>query len=379
MNSYPFEIRNNHFDKLFNTPGLMWLGQNTNHFLTAPEVKEALFNSIASEEFHAYAPPVGMEELRGLVLEDLGLKNQSVFITDGGVEGLYNVCRNVCSHGDNFVTTDPGWKWPMHFSKASGAEIIEIPIYIPENNYRLTAKQLGEAVNSKTKIIYLVDPNNPLGVSYTSQEIKEFTDIAKSVGAYFVHDSTYRHFADQPTLAAHFYPEKTITIYSFSKWLGLAGLRVGAIVAHPEIIQQLAVAPPNNLGSNVLSQRAAIAGLKIKDKWLNDIKTRQKRNQKVIFDASQKIKGLHIPVYPSQANFLVLEVIDAGITPEALCMAYQEKKIMIRQGTYHTPKFGHRFVKISTTVPEEWADLFANLLPEMVDKARTIRDVKELF
>jgi len=72
-------------------------------------------------------------------------------------------------------------------------------------------------------------------------------------------------------------------------------------------------------------------------------------------------------------------VIEAGITPEALCMAFRERNIMIRQGSYHTPAFGHRFVKISTTVPEAWADALAESLAEMVEKARTIRSVEALF
>jgi hypothetical protein len=52
---------------------------------------------------------------------------------------------------------------------------------------------------------------------------------------------------------------------------------------------------------------------------------------------------------------------------------------MIRQGLYHTPTFGHRFVKVSTTVPEQWADAFCELLPAMVDKARTLCNVNPLF
>ena len=374
-----FEQRNQHFDRLFNTEGLMWLGQNTNHFSTHPAVRQAMLDSLASEEYHAYAPPAGMEELRALILKDLGLPNHAALVTDGAVAALYTVCRTLSEPGVNFVTTDPGWKWPMQYSIASGAQVIEIPIYDPAQGYRLTAQQLDAAVDARTRIIYLVDPNNPLGVCYTAAEIEAFTQIARKVGAYFVHDCTYRHFADAHTLAAQFYPERSITIYSFSKWLGLAGMRVGALVADPEIVERLAAAPPNNLGSSVVAQRAAIAGLKIKDTWFPDINRRQRRNQAAIHAAIQRVPGLAIAVYPSQANFLVLEVVGAGIAPEALCAAYGAEGIMIRQGAYHTPKFGHRFVKVSTTVPEEWADRFCERLPTMVDRARNLRDLPPLF
>ena len=374
-----FEIRNQHFDRLFNTPGLMWFGQNTNHFATHPAVRQAMIDCIDAEEYHAYAPPIGLEELRALILADLGLPDASVLVTDGAVEALYNVCRTLSEPGTQFVTTDPGWKWPMQFARASGASVIEIPIYGPENNFRLSAAQLKAAVTDKTRIIYLVDPNNPLGVCYTSEEIKSFTDIARSVGAYFLHDATYRHFADQHTLAARHYPERSITIYSFSKWLGLAGLRVGALVAAPELVEHLAGAPPNNLGSNVISQRAAIAGLKVKAEWMPDINRRQRRNQTKIYEAVNRIPGFKVAVYPSQANFLVVECIEAGIAPEALCEAFRTEDIMIRQGSYHTPKFGHRFVKIATTVPEAWTDKLCEVFPAMVEKARGIKNPGPLF
>ncbi|MEI6484615.1 MAG: aminotransferase class I/II-fold pyridoxal phosphate-dependent enzyme, partial [Betaproteobacteria bacterium] len=181
------------------------------------------------------------------------------------------------------------------------------------------------------------------------------------------------------SLAAQFYPERTITIYSFSKWLGLAGMRIGALVAHPDVVERLAGAPPNNLGSNIVSQRAAIAGLKIRDEWFPEINRRQRRNQAEIVRAALQVPGLKVVNYPSQANLIVMECIEAGITPEALCQAYRQEGIMIRQGSYHTTAFGHRFVKVSTTVPEEWADAFCRLLPAMVEKARVLKQVTNLY
>ena len=59
----PFEMRNQYFDKLCNTPGLMWLGQNTNHFEPHPCVKEAIIKAFDSGDYHVYAPPLGFEEI----------------------------------------------------------------------------------------------------------------------------------------------------------------------------------------------------------------------------------------------------------------------------------------------------------------------------
>ena len=374
-----FETKNFYFDMLFSTPNLKWLGQNTNHVFTHPAVSRAMHELIDAEEFHAYAPPAGFEELRHKIVEDFGISGASSIITDGAVAGLYLVCQAYCKLGTNFVTTDPGWKWPLQFARHAGSEIREIPIYDPAVNYKLTEKALRAAVDQKTSIIYLVDPNNPLGICYAADEIACFAAIAREADAILLHDCTYRHFAEGHTLAAHAYPEGTVTSYSFSKWLGLAGLRIGGLIASHDIIEKLAAVSPAPLGSSVLAQRAALAGLAVKDEWLPLVRKLQRRNQATIRDAVAKLPGLSIPVYPSQGNFLVVECIDAGVRPEALVAVYQEHGIMIRQGTYHTQRFGSRFIKVSTSVPEEWIDAFCNLLPEMVQAARAKHETPSLF
>ncbi len=376
-----FEARNSHFDRLFATRGLYWLGQNTNHLPMHPAVRQALMASIDSEEFHAYAPPGGFEALRHAIVEDLGLPvaSMAALVTDGAVAALATVCQAYCAPGTSFVTTDPGWKWPMQFARQAGAEVREIPIYDASAGYRLTARQLAANVDRTTRIVYLVDPNNPLGIRYTREEITEFCDIARSVGAILLHDSTYRDFADDHVLAATVYPDGAITTYSFSKWLGLAGLRVGAVVASCEIIERLAGHATATLGCSVIAQRAAAAGLAVKAEWMQGVQTTQRRNQAAIKAAVDLIPGLSLPVYPSHGNFLIIECADLGLRPEALAAAYADRGIMIRQGSYHTPRFGARFVKVSTTVPTEWVDAFCRQLPEAIEAARGMNDVPALF
>jgi aspartate/methionine/tyrosine aminotransferase len=255
----------------------------------------------------------------------------------------------------------------------------QIPIYGVEYGYRLAPERLAAAITPRTKVVYLVDPNNPLGTACSSAEIEAIATIAKVAGAYLIHDCTYRHFAHSHELAAKHCPDRTLTIYSFSKWLGLAGLRVGAVVADPDLIERLAGSPPNNLGSSILAQRAALAGLKIKSEWFPGVLTQQRANQKLINDAVIRIPGLEMPVYPSNGNFIVIECEKAGVKPEALVAAFQERKIMIRQGAYHTPTFGDRFIKVSTSVPSLWVEEFVALLPAMVERARGRNEPVKLF
>ncbi len=184
------------------------------------------------------APPVGFEELRTLIREDLRLPEACAMVTDGAVEALYNVCSNICGPGTDFVTTDPSWAWPMHFARKAGANVVELPIYNAEQGYKLSVEQLRAAVNQKTRVIYLVDPNNPLGTCHTEDEIRAIADIARSVGG--LPSSMTGRTATSPTSSrrrSSSTPEKSSRSTASPKWLGLAGMRLGAVLASEEMIE----------------------------------------------------------------------------------------------------------------------------------------------
>ncbi|MDW6023206.1 pyridoxal phosphate-dependent aminotransferase [Mesorhizobium sp. BAC0120] len=373
-----FSTRNKYFDELFATEGLLWMGQNTNHIPPHPAVKAAMLASIEAAEFNAYAPPLGFEALREAIVADLGVANVEAVVTEGGVNALATICRARCRPGTTLVTTDPTWKWPCLFARQQGAEVIEIPIYDPATNYKLTPQALEAAVDERTAIIYIVDPNNPLGICYSRAEIEAFSEIARRNNALLVHDCTYRDFATEHHPALKVSTENTVVSMSFSKWLGLAGLRVGAFVAVPDLAAEISSWSTGVLGGSVISQRAALAGLSVKPGWMQEVRRINRENQEAIRTATEK-QGFALPVFPSQGNFLVIETIQAGIRPEALVAAAKRQGIMIRQGTYHTERFGERFIKVSTSVPAAWVEAFCEKLPSLVEDARKLNDVEAQF
>ena len=206
--------------------------------------------SIQGGEYNAYAPPLG---LRSLAPRHRRRSRHAwcieALVTEGGVNALAMICRARCKPGTTLVTTDPTWKWPCLFARQQGAEVIEIPIYDPACGYRLTTAALKANVDERTAIIYLVDPNNPLGIRYTREEIEGFAAIARDCGALLVHDCTYRDFADGHHPALHAAPEGAVVSMSFSKWLGLAGMRIGALVAAPALFEEFARASTSVLGA----------------------------------------------------------------------------------------------------------------------------------
>jgi len=368
--------RNRYFDDLFNTPDLAWMGQNTNHVPAHPAVVAAMADSIAAGEFNAYAPPLGFEALREAMVEDLGVPGMSALVTEGGVNALSLIVRARCKPGTTLVTTDPTWKWPCLFAEAAGAEVVQIPIWTPETDYKLTPAALEAAIDDRCAILYIVDPNNPLGICYSRDEIAAFAAIAKRHGALMVHDCTYRDFAEGHTPVLQVETENTVVSTSFSKWLGLAGMRIGGLVARPGLVEEFAALSQSVLGASVIAQRAAMAGLKVKAEWMEGVRALDLANKEKVKAAAEAV-GMSVPVWPSHGNFIVIET--HGVRPEAIVEAARLDGVMIRQGAYHTAAFGDRFIKVSTSVPADWADKLAANFARYVEEAKGLNDVPALF
>jgi aspartate/methionine/tyrosine aminotransferase len=352
------------FEALLQRPNLAWMGQNTTHLEPPAEVVTALLDSTRQREFQFYAPALGFTELRELIVADLGLAGSTAMITDGAVGGLHHICTALAPGLSRLITTDPGWPWPGRFVELEGVPVTAVEVYSAEARYKLSAAALARVIEPGA-LLYLIDPLNPLGSSYDRDELEAIVEVARAHGAIVVHDCTYRHFADGHTLVAELYPEATLTTYSFSKWLGLAGLRLGAVVGRPELLDQLAATPSNPLGANIQAQRAAIAGLKVKDPWLRRLRQVNRQNQQIVTEAVERSALGRVLVEPSHGNFLAIDVSGPGWTADRVCAALLERDVFIRSGTYQSPAFGDRFVKVSTSVPTAWAERFAAAWAEL--------------
>lgn len=368
-----FKTANDFFDHVFKDKEMIWMGQNTNHLHEDTEIMDAMISCVNSREYCKYPPPEGFPELKKLVLEDLGLEEKfEILITAGGTESLHLCMNDVLEPENNAITCDPGYLIIDNFASRFSHNVISVPIYNEECGYKLTPKLVREHMDENTKLISLIDPLNPLGSCYTKKEMEEFAKIATENDIYLLHDITYRDFARDHHLAANYAPEHTITIYSFSKIFGMAGLRIGATIGLPEIMKSVRSIVINDLGTNVLSQTGAIAALKSKDQWIDHICDTTRNNQKIIKDVVDKVEGAFIPVYPSDGNMLAIDLKDTGIDPQAMTDYLLENKVFIRQGSYTSKLFGDRYIRVSFSVPEEHVKIFAEKFLEAVDLLRPI-------
>jgi aspartate/methionine/tyrosine aminotransferase len=355
-----FNSQNRLFQNIYDDDSMVWMGQNTNHLPTPDAIKRAMVTAINKEDYHKYPPPYGLEELRTLIREDLSLStDHGVDVTEGGTESLYQVTRSLLHPGDVMISTDPGYYVIHRFAELCGAKVLDLPIYSAENEYKLEPDMVNEAIDEHTKMLTLVDPLNPLGITYSAKEVKAFCEIAQDAGIYVLNDITYHDMAKLHSRAANFYPEGTVTIYSFSKNCGFAGLRLGAHIATNELMQQIARYKINDLGTSIVSQVAGIAALRTKCEWLPEVLETIKVNQAIIKDTVDKIKGAFLPVYPSQGSMFVIDISGTGKTSESVAGEMLKRGFFIREASYTTRRFVDRYVRTSFAIPKQLIEHFA--------------------
>ncbi len=372
-----FNSVNEFFDYLYKKKDLIWMGQNTNHLTNDDYIRNSLFQAVKDKDYCKYPPPEGFPELKELILKDLDLNPNlyDVQITSGATESLYLAISTILYHITNSISCDPGYLIINNFANRFGNHVKEVPIYNEECGYKLTPELIEDHIDMETKLIILIDPLNPLGTSYTKEEIKELADIAKDNNIYLLHDITYKDFARDHTLAAKYAPEHTITIYSFSKIFGMAGLRIGAVIGSPDTIRTIRSSVINDLGTNTLAQNAAIAGLQSKPNWIGRIRDTCFTNQKIIKEAVDGIPNVTLPVYPSDGNMMVADISKTGIAPVELSnYLLKEKNVFIREGNYTSNLYGDKYVRLSYSIPtpevKTFATEFTNAIELLQNKRR---------
>ena len=358
-----------------------WMSQNTNTLPVHPAIREAIQRSVEDREFNLYPRKGGVPGLADAIRSDLDLESFDVLLTNGGIEGEYIATRSLLGAGNEVLSTDPSFL-PIHDQVAmADAKTIAVDIY--RKPYVLTPEQAEEAVTPATTILLLIDPNNPLGSGYSRDQVRGLAEVARDHGLWLLNDVTYRDFNQDHVLASDFYPEKTLISYSFSKGPGLAGLRIGALLAPSggprsaegsadgRVMQALRRMDTNVLGVNVLAQRAALAALETKKEWLPAVRRTCETNQATIRRVVEKVDGASLPVYPSKANMFVIDLSRTGADPETL-----EERLLFdhlvhtRAGSYLSRKHGKEFLRVSFTVSESDVRRFAEAFPAVVDGLR---------
>lgn len=182
---------------------------------------------------------LGWPELREHVLRQAALGEvlsiNNVLITAGAAEANYLVIRQLVDARDEIVTETPGWPQAAVLAKGIGAKL-HVVERRDEDGWDFPMADLAAAINSRTAMIFLSNPNNPTGRLLSESELEEIVALARPHGAYVVIDEVYAGLewtgSRMPSIAGLY--ERGITTGSISKALGLQGLRTGWMISQDE-------------------------------------------------------------------------------------------------------------------------------------------------
>lgn len=283
--------------KEFGLTNVVKLASNENPLGPSPRAIEAA--RAALEGCHRYPDPAA-RGLRQKLAErfEVGLEN---IIVGAGSEGiLSSIVRVFLEHGDQVLTADAAFLGFPILCRTRGVEPTTVPL---NKEYRFNLDAIGDAINERTKLIYLCNPNNPTGTIFTRPEFDRFMKKVPP-HALVIHDEAYCEYAatapEFPDSMTYRY-DNVITLRTFSKAYGLAGFRVGYGFGHHELIDCLwkVKLPFEPSGP---AQAAAEAALDDMEHLLATLELNEK-GQLYLY---RELSRLGMRFFPTHANFIMI-------------------------------------------------------------------------
>jgi aspartate/methionine/tyrosine aminotransferase len=164
----------------------------------------------------------------------------NVLVTVGAAQANWMICTTLLEPGDDVIVISPGYRQVWGLAKNAGCHVHEVQLH-PENGWRLNLDELERLAGAKTKLISIVNPNNPTGSVLSAQEMERIIRICSRTGAWLHADEVYRgtELAGPETPSFWGMYERVICVNSLSKAYGLAGLRIGWALAAPQMVEEL--------------------------------------------------------------------------------------------------------------------------------------------
>lgn len=271
------------------------LASNENPLGPSPRAVEAMAGAMGQLNLY----PNGGLDLRKVLAREYDVKVENV-IAGSGSEGIMsNIIRTFLCDEDEVLTTDAAFLGFQVLAKSRGVKYRTVPYR--DWHYDLDA--LARAINQNTKIIYLANPNNPTGTIFTKHEFDEFYRQVPERVLVILDEAYFEYASDNPRYpnSMHYRYDNVITLRTFSKVYGLAGIRIGYGFAHQELIANLLkVKLP--FEPSTLAQAAGIAALSDKE-FLHRSLELNARGRHYL---GEGLKDLGLNPLPSEANFLMV-------------------------------------------------------------------------
>ena len=273
-------------------------------FATPNHIKEAAKQAI-DNNFSFYSPVTGFPDLRKAICEKLKKENNLSYTPDqivcsnGAKQSICNVILALVNDGDEVIIPAPYWvSYPEMVKLAEGTPVV-VSAGI-EQDFKITAAQLEEAITPKTKAVIMCSPSNPTGSVYSQTELKALADVlAKNPHVYVISDEIYEHinYIGKHESMAQFeeLTDRMIIVNGVSKCYAMTGWRIGWMAAPKDIAKACAkLQGQYTSGPCSISQKAAQAAYEGGQNEVEAMRQAFERRKKLTFDLLSDIDGLEV-------------------------------------------------------------------------------------
>lgn len=314
-------------------------------FQTPAHICNAAIDAI-TEGFHGYTMNTGMPELREAISEKLKRENNlsisadQIVLSNGAKQSIGFTILATINPGDEVLIPAPYWvSYPEMVKLAEGKPVVIQTTFA--NNYKLTGKQLEEAITSKTKALILCSPSNPTGACYSKEELQELADVLmKHPDILIFSDEIYEYivFEGKHFSLLNVEPElknRTVIINGFSKGFAMTGWRLGYMAGPKTIADAVAkIQSQETSAPSSISQKAGLAAYTGTMKPVEEMRKAFKERRNFIVKELRNIEGVQcfMPsgafyVFPNVQQFLGTQTPDGTTikTTTDLCLYLLEE------------------------------------------------------
>lgn len=316
-------------------------------------VQEALVELIARPHSICWYPEAASLELRKALARYAAVEPDNVVLSHGSDLAMELVATSCLRPGDKALLVSPTYDNFRAVAEQRGADVNRFE-YLGDKAFP-TSDFVQVVRDSAPRLVYLVNPNNPIGYVLERAVIQKILAACVRLSTILVVDEAYFEFAGTSVAALAAASRYMIVLRTFSKAFGLAGLRLGYLVAGPELVRVLhRVHNPKSI--TAFAKTAARAALEdVESMWRYVAEVRKSRDRLCTF-----LKQQAIYFYPSQANFVLLQ----HDHPDKLVRYLESRNILVRDRTRYFAGVGHVRITLggqqsTDALMEALADYFA--------------------
>lgn len=318
-----------------------WADPFAPDFSLPQNIYDATLKALQSNVSAHYTAPIGNEELKKVIAGKLKKKNhldvdplRNILITPGSDSGLFYSMISCLNEGDEVMIPTPCYPNNIQNIDLIGAK----PVYIElkaDNEYQLDINDFNQALTPKTKMVVLTHPNNPTTTVFNNKSLEDLAHFIIKNDLVLVVDMAFEDFTFENELIT---PaslkgmwERTITVFSTSKGMGLSGYRVGYIVTNDLFMDSLYGCAVSIIGaSNTISQLAIIEAFK-DPSFMNVFEEAFDIRRKKAYEIFNSIPNVSMKL--SESGFLGwVDVSKIGNSTDIVSYLVKEAKVCVNDG-----------------------------------------------